>query len=93
MASTDREEERWREIARALSENWAWAAVLRGPAILALRRPSADPTMADPSKRGREVADELLRGIDSALLLELPEVRTLVLTSIYDQMAGRIVLG
>ncbi len=49
--------------------------------------------MADPSKRGREVADELLRGIDSALLLELPEVRTLVLTSIYDQMAGRIVLG
>jgi hypothetical protein len=81
----------WREIARATAENWAWAVTLRDPAIRALQ-----PTLShnrDNAERGREVTDELLRWIDSALLVELPEVRALVLTAIYDQMAGRIVLG
>ena len=41
--------------------------------------------------RGREVADGLLQAIDEATVLELPAVRALVLTTLYDNMAGRIV--
>jgi hypothetical protein len=87
----DREEKRWHEIARAHSLNWDWAITLRDPAIRALqqRRDSG----VDLAERGREVTEELLRAIDTALLPEPPEVRTLVLTTIYDQMAGRIVLA
>jgi len=81
----------WREIARALSPDWSWALILREPAIRALRPATAENAGVDPHQRGRELTDELLRDIDTALLPELPEVRTLVWTSIYDQMAGRIV--
>ena len=83
----------WWEIARAQALNWAWAVILREPAILALRPTSSDPTMADPTRRGREVTEELWRAIDASLIPELPEVRTFVLTSIYDRVAGRIVLA
>jgi hypothetical protein len=84
----DRPAGRWQEIARALSTNWDWALVLREPAIRALR---PVPDIADFSARGREVTEELLRAIDAMLVPELPAVRALVLTSIYDRMAGKIV--
>ncbi len=80
----------WMEVARATAHGWEWALILRGPAIRALAPREA--TMApDPSTRGREVTEELLEAIDAALVLELSAVRALVLTSIYDRMAGRIV--
>jgi hypothetical protein len=88
----DWEEKRWREIARAQSTNWAWAIILREPAIRAMQV-SDKSGQLNLAERGREVTEELLRAIDTALVSELPEVRTLVLTTIYDQMAGRIVLA
>ena len=83
----------WVEIARALSRDWSWALVLRGPAIAALRPDHlADAgNMVDEGARGREVTEELLRAIDTALAVERPAVRALVLTSIYDLVAGRLV--
>ena len=79
----------WREIARALSLDWGWALTLREPAIRALHPQARD--VVDFAERGREVTAEVLRAIDSALSVELPEVRMAALTSIYDQVAGRIV--
>jgi hypothetical protein len=89
----DRGESSWVEIARALSLSWDWAVILREPAILALSRAISADGVVDLAKRGREVAEELLRAIDSTLLSEPAAVRTMALTSIYDQVAGRIVLA
>lgn len=85
-------EKAWREIARAMSLDWGWAIILREPAIRALQVSDKSGHLPDPVERGREVTEELLQTIDTTLLLEVPEVRTFVLTSIYDRMAGRIVL-
>lgn len=85
----DAGEKDWREIARALAFGWEWAITLREPAIRALA-PVAIAEV-DPAPRGREVTAALLEAIDAALVTELPAVRALVLTSIYDRMAGRIV--
>ena len=60
------------------------AAILRGPAIKALQ----PQVQADPTERGREVASEILRAIDSTLSPEAPAVRKAVLCEIYDRMAG-----
>lgn len=79
----------WREIARVLAYAWEWAPILRGAAIDALH--PVETAAVDAVQRGREVTDELLQSIDAALKAELPAVRALVLTSIYDGMAGRIV--
>jgi hypothetical protein len=79
----------WREIARAQAFDWSWAIILREPAIRALQ--PITPALVDPAARGREVTDDLLEHIDKALLSELPAVRSVVLTSIYDRVAGRIV--
>jgi hypothetical protein len=79
----------WCEIARAQAFDWSWAKILREPAIRALT-PVVSPPI-DPIARGREVTEELLQRIDTALVTELPAVRALVLTSIYDRVAGRIV--
>ena len=76
----------WREIARASAFGSEWAAILRGPAIKALQ-PQVQP---DPTERGREVASEILRAIDSALSPEAPAVRKAILSAIYDRMAGRL---
>lgn len=81
----------WREIARAQACDWTWATILREPAIRALTPPVSPPI--DPIARGREVTEELLERIDTALVLELPAVRALVLTTLYDRVAGRIVGG
>jgi hypothetical protein len=81
----DQEAGDWREIARALSFGWEWALILRGPAIEALR--PAETPLRD---RGREVAAELLRTIDSAVSLELPAVRKAVMSAVYDSLAGRL---
>lgn len=88
----DWQEKDWREIARAQSLNWDWAIILRDPAIRALQLSEKTGQLPDLAERGREVTEELLRAIDTALLVELPEVRTFVLVSIYDRMAGRIVM-
>jgi hypothetical protein len=79
----------WREIARALAFDWTWALILREPAIRALQ--PAVPTLVDPVARGREVTDDLLQRIDATLLCEEPAVRAVVLTALYDRVAGRIV--
>jgi hypothetical protein len=79
----------WREICRAQAFDWSWAVVLREPAIRALT-PAASPSI-DPIARGREVTEELLQRIDTALVTELPAVRALVLCDLYNRVAGRIV--
>jgi hypothetical protein len=79
----------WKEIARALAYDWSWSLALTEPAIRALHPRSRD--IVDATARGREVTEEILRSIDTALLVELPPVRLAVLTAIYDGMAGRIV--
>lgn len=79
----------WREIARALATDWTWALVLRGPALRALHQVAL--TTVDANQRGREVSDELIERIDAALATEPAAVRALVLTTIYDRVAGRIV--
>jgi hypothetical protein len=86
----DLEAQDWREIARAVSRDWHWAVVLRGPAIRALELAAADPIAADPTVRAQDVAYELLVAIDSALSPELPAVRKAVLSAVYDSMAGRL---
>lgn len=78
----------WIEIARARSLDASWAQVLREPAIHALAAPV--PEQSDLVSRGRDVAGELLAAIDERLGPERAEVRNVVLTTIYDQMAGRI---
>lgn len=75
----------WREIAQALAFGWEWAPVLRGPAIQAMRPRAPE---ADPRDRGREVSEQVLAAIDSALAPELPAVRKVILCAIYDRMAG-----
>ena len=75
------------EIARALATDWCWATVLRGPAIRALepRREAVDPR-----DRAGTALEEILAAMDAALSRELPGVRTLVLTALYDRIAARL---
>lgn len=85
----DQDSRDWLEIARAIAPDWHWALILRDAAIRALAPQNA--TLPDPCLRGREVTEQLVQRIDAALVTELPAVRALVLTSIYDLVAGRIV--
>ena len=48
----NQEAQEWREIARAVSQDWSWALTLREPAIRALQPPGET---ADAHDRGREV--------------------------------------
>jgi hypothetical protein len=77
----------WREIARALAVGSEWALILREPAIRALQSPGET---ADPHNRGREVSEQVLAAIESALAPEPPAVRRAVLCAVYDRMAGRL---
>jgi hypothetical protein len=79
----------WQEIARAIANDWHWALILRGPAIRALKPKAIE--QVDPAERGRAVTDELLHTIDAALVTEPPAVRMVVLSALYDRVAGRIV--
>jgi hypothetical protein len=85
----DREERDWREIARAYAFGAEWASILRDPAIRAML-PVAPVEGVNPVARGREVAAGLLTTIDEAMVLELPAVKALALSTIYDGMAGRV---
>jgi hypothetical protein len=85
----DHAEMNWKEIARALAYGPEWALILRDPAIQAMR-PAVAVEGVNPMVRGREVAEGLLKGIDEAMVMELPAVRVLVLNTIYDGMAGRV---
>jgi hypothetical protein len=80
----------WREIARAVAKDWHWAVVLRTPAMRELELAAAKLPAVDPVERGQAVADELLRTIDAALSPEVPAVRAMVMSAVYDQMAGRL---
>jgi hypothetical protein len=78
----------WVEIARALSPGWSWAPILRKPAALELAPPHL--TAGAATERGREAAEELLTAIDARLVGECAEAQIVALTSLYDQVAGRI---
>jgi hypothetical protein len=82
----DWEEERWEEIASAQSIDASWTEMLRQPVINALRGPG----LVDVKHRGREVASKLMVAIQDALEMEPEPVRAVALTSLYDQVAGRI---
>jgi hypothetical protein len=45
----------------------------------------------DPRDRAGTALEEILAAMDAALSRELPGVRTLVLTSLYDRIAARLV--
>jgi hypothetical protein len=77
----------WVEIARAQSLNWEWKLVLREPAWMALH-PGVGPV--DPDWRGAQLEQELVQIIDAKLLDEVKAVRLSVLSSLYDDLAGRI---
>jgi hypothetical protein len=76
------------EIGRALSMGWDWAVVLRKPAAHELAPPSMPAV--DHTLRGQELAEEILSELDSRLSRERPEARIIALTSVYDQVAGRM---
>jgi hypothetical protein len=80
----------WHEIARAAASDWHWAVILREPAIRALRPQNASNDALD---RGREVTERILAAMETTLSSELPAVRTAVLCSIYDQIAGRLAVA
>ena len=77
----------WWEIARAQALGWEWAEVLRGPAIRAL---NPKPALVDVLARGRELADEILSLVDTKLASENQDLRALVLSRVYEYVAGRI---
>jgi hypothetical protein len=84
----DFQQREWVEICRDQSIGWEWALTIRHRAVLELAAPV--PPVVDVAIRGRAVAEELLTAIDTALIPENPEARLVALTSIYDQVAGRI---
>lgn len=82
----DRRMDTWVEIARAQSLNAEWVAVLRQPAINAMR-----PAMlVDVLERGRDLAEQTIREMDRTLELETAAVKANMLSSVYDQVAGRL---
>src|SRR5690242_7481374 len=84
----DYQERAWVEVARALAMGWEWAQILRKSAVLELEPPVTESV--DETRRGREVADELLAVIDYRLAKEPDQARIVALTAIYDQVEGRI---
>lgn len=85
----DWEEGAWKEIARAFAFGSEWVAVLREPAIRALK--PVNGAEVNSVDRGREVSDKLVQAIDDALEGELPEVRAAALAVLYGQVAARLV--
>jgi hypothetical protein len=84
----DWSERRWVEIVRTLARAWEWAPVFRRSAALELAPAQAE--LVDVAGRGRELAGELLALIDSKLENQPPGARVVALTTMFDQIAGRI---
>lgn len=83
----DRRCSEWVEIARAQSLNWEWKLVLRQPAWRALH---PHPGPVDSDRRGAQIEHELVHIIDAKISEEVRAVRLNVLSSLYDDLAGRI---
>ena len=79
--------EEWREICRAQAPDGSWTAAFREPALRALH---PRPELVDVTRRGRDLADELLAAIDQRLVPENSAVRKTVLDCLYERVAGRI---
>lgn len=86
----DAEAKKFFEIARATALDWTWAVILRDPAIRAL-----EPRREAVDQRDRAGAclEEVLQTLDGALSRELPTVRTLVLSALYDRLSGQLARG
>ncbi len=77
----------WKEIARSTAVGWEWSLVLYEPAVRLLY---PKPEQVDAVSRGRDLANALIDAIDERILHEAEPVKFAALTSVYDQVAGRI---
>jgi hypothetical protein len=84
----DWQAEEWRELARAQAVNWEWILVLKGPAQEALH-PTAG--LVDLLKAGRELAEQIVEGIELKLEGQPRDLRKSVLSCVYQEVAGRII--
>ena len=73
----------WREVARAVADDWSWSLILREPARRALAL-----EVVDSRQRGRELSADILKAIEAALSPEPRAVQAVALTSLYDHLAG-----
>lgn len=84
----DFRQEEWIEICRTSAVGSEWAEPMK---VAAMEARTRKPELFDLAIRGRDVAAEIMRVVDGNLERETGPVRVSALSSVYDQIGGRIV--